>query len=69
MDGEFSVTVRLLSIKSNYDMLKKVFNAVVQLMKEIFPLTNCVLTNYGKMKKVVKNLGNHVRHMYCCRKG
>jgi len=62
--SEPSAAVRLLSIKSNYNMPQNYFNEIVQLMKKM-----CPLNNYGQTKKVVKDLGNDVVQINCCRKG
>jgi len=45
--SELSAAVRLLSIKSNYNMPQNCFNEIVQLMKEMCPPNNSVPNNYG----------------------
>jgi len=68
-NSELFATVRLLSIKYDYNMLQNYYNEVVQLTKRMCPPNNCVPQNYGKTKKLVKDLGNDVIHIYSCRKG
>ena len=67
--SEPSAAVRLLSIKSDYNMPQNCFNEVVQLMKEMCPPNNRVSNNYGQTKKVVNDLGNDVVQIYYCWKG
>ena len=67
--SELSATVRLLSIKSDYNMSQNYFNEIVQLMKEMCPPNNRVLNNYGQTKKIVKDLDNDVVQIDCCKKG
>jgi len=67
--SELSAAVRLLSIKSDYNMPQNCFNKIVQLMKEMCPPNNRVPNNYGQMKKVVKDLDNDVVQIDCCQKG
>ena len=45
--SELSTAVRLLSIKSDYNMPQNCFNEVVQLIKEMYPPNNRVSHNYG----------------------
>ena len=67
--SELSTAVRLLNIKSDYNIPQNCFNEIVQIMKEMYPPNNCVPKNYGQTKKVVKDLGNNVVQVDCCRKG
>jgi len=67
--SERSATVQLLSIKSDYNMPQNCFNKIIQLMKEMCSLNNCVSNSYSQTKKVVKDLSNDVIHIDCYRKG
>ena len=67
--SELSVAVWLLSIKSDYNMSQNYFNEVVQLMKKMCSPNNRVPQNYGQTNKLVKDIGNDVTHIDCCRKG
>ena len=46
--SEVSAAVRLLSIKSDYNMPDNCFNEIVQLTKEMCPPNNRIPNNYGK---------------------
>ena len=52
--SELSAVVRLLSIKSDYNMPQNYFNEIVQLMKEMCPPNNRVPNNYGKRRRFLK---------------
>jgi len=67
--SELSTAVRLLSIKSDYNMPQNCFNEIVQLMNEVCPPNNRVPNNYEQTKKVLKDLGNDVVRIDYCRKG
>jgi len=45
--SKLCAAVRLLSIKSDYNMPQNCFNEVVQLIKEMYPPNNRVSHNYG----------------------
>ena len=61
--------MRLLSVKSDYNIPQNCFNEVIQLMKEMCPPNNSMPNNYRQTKKVVKDLSNNVVLIDCCWKG
>jgi len=63
--SELSTAVRLLNIKSDYNIPQNCFNEIVQIMKEMYPPNNCVPNSYGQTKKVVKDLSNDVVQIDC----
>jgi len=67
--SELSVAMKLLSIKSDYNMPQNYFNEIVHLMKDMCPPNNRMLNSYGQTKKVAKDLSNVVILIDCCRKG
>jgi len=46
--SELFTAVRLLNIKSNYNIPQNCFNTIIQLMKKMCPLNNRVPNNYGQ---------------------
>jgi len=67
--SELFAVVRLLSIKSKYNMPQNYFNEIVQLMKEMCPLNKYVPNNYGQTKMVISDLDNDVVQIDCYQKG
>ncbi|XP_038693762.1 uncharacterized protein LOC119991488 [Tripterygium wilfordii] len=67
--SELSVAVRMLSIKSDYNMSQRCFDEVLQLMKETNPLDNCIPSNFYQAKKLVSKLGLISQKIDCCVNG
>ena len=55
--SKLSSSVRLLSIKFDYNMPQQCYNGVVQLMKEIMPRENLMPSNFYRTKRMVLKLG------------
>ena len=66
---ELSLALRMMSIKSDYNMSQSCFDEVAQLMKEACPPTNFVPSNFSEAKKLVKKLGLSVMKIDSCRNG
>src|SRR5436190_22392671 len=67
--SELSVAVRMLSIKSDYNMAQSCFDEVLQLMKETNPPDNCIPSNFYEAKKLVSKLGLISQKIDCCING
>jgi len=61
--------VRLMSIKSNYNMPQNCFHEAMQLMHESCLADNCVPKNYSELKKKVRSLDLDVQTIDCCCSG
>ena len=67
--SEFSCAVRMLSIKSDYNVSHECFNAFAQLMREICPPDNLVPQDFYRAKKLVSKLGLASQKIDCCQNG
>lgn len=67
--SELSVAVRMMSIKSEYNMSHSCFNAMAQLMKETSSLDNKIPLDYYRAKKLVSGLGLTSQKINCCVNG
>ena len=67
---ELSNVVRLMSIKSNYNMPENSFNEVIQVTYDSYPTDNRIPKNYSELKKKAQSLGLDVKPLIvvvaCC---
>uniref|UniRef100_A0A1U7YJY3 Uncharacterized protein LOC104248805 n=1 Tax=Nicotiana sylvestris TaxID=4096 RepID=A0A1U7YJY3_NICSY len=68
MHSELSVVVRLLTIKSYWNIFQVGMNAIIGLMCEVNPSNN-LPNNYYKAKKLVSKLGLSSTKIDCCENG
>ncbi|PHT97344.1 hypothetical protein BC332_33731 [Capsicum chinense] len=66
---ELSTAVRMMSIKSEYNMSHDCFNAMAQLMKDTNHPDNKIPLNYYRAKKLVAGLGLTSQKINCCVNG
>ncbi|XP_038680928.1 uncharacterized protein LOC119981859 [Tripterygium wilfordii] len=64
--SELSVTMKLLSIKADYNIPQGCFDDVVHLMKEKMLADNSMLENFYQAKKSVSKLGLGYQRIDCC---
>ncbi|PKU84169.1 hypothetical protein MA16_Dca002681 [Dendrobium catenatum] len=67
--SELSITVRMLSFKTEYNILHDCFNDFIGLMKETNPADNLIPSNLYRMKKLVSKLGLTTTKIDCCING
>lgn len=61
-----SIAVRLMSIKSDYNIPEGCINEIITLIKEVLPSGNRMLDNFYKTKKLVSQLGCGYKKIDCC---
>ncbi|RDY01445.1 hypothetical protein CR513_15216, partial [Mucuna pruriens] len=67
--SKLSISLATLSLKSDYNISEGYFNQMVQLMGEIMPKGNKMVTNLYHARKLVQNLGFGCLRIDCCLKG
>ncbi|XP_038711822.1 uncharacterized protein LOC120006015 [Tripterygium wilfordii] len=67
--SELSATMRLLSIKADYNMSQGCFDDVVHLMKETMPADNRMPATFYEAKKSISRLGLGNQRINCCTNG
>ena len=67
--SELSVAVRLLSIKSEGNILQRSFDQIAGLMKETLPADNTIPQDFYRTKKLVSKLGLTAEKIDCCING
>lgn len=67
--SELSASVRLLSIKSDYNMSEQCYNEVVRLMKETLPRGNRMVRDFYRTRRMVSKLGLGYKKIDCCVNG
>ena len=58
-----------MSMKSENHMSEKLFDQVIELMKEIVPDNNLVTDNFYNTKKLLRGMGLPVEKINCCLNG
>ncbi|XP_039115102.1 uncharacterized protein LOC120250331 [Dioscorea cayenensis subsp. rotundata] len=66
---QLSAVARLLTIKSEFHMLERCYDAVLQFMKEALPTSNKLVDNFYNTKKFVAGLGLPCEKIHCCING
>ena len=66
---ELSIALRMLSIKSDYNMPHGYFDEMMMLLKKTNLKGNLVLPNFYKSKKLVSKLGLRQKKIDCCING
>jgi len=66
---ELSLALRMMSIKSDYNMSQSCFDEVAQLMKEACPPNNVVPSNFSEAKKLVKKTWSKCHENRLCSNG
>jgi len=66
---ELEVAVRLISIKSDYNVFHNCFDEFARLMKEACPDGNSLPSNFSEVKKIVGKLGLTAEKIDCCPNG
>ena len=66
---ELEAAVRLMSIKSNYNVSHNCFDEFAGLMKEACPDENSLPSNFFEVKKIVGKLGLTAEKIDCCPNG
>ena len=67
--NELSIAMRLLSIKSEYNIPHRCLDDVLRLMQETIPTSNCIPKNFSAVKSRVTELGLDFETIDCCPKG
>ncbi|KAI0494048.1 hypothetical protein KFK09_024179 [Dendrobium nobile] len=67
--SELSIAVRMLSIKTEYNIPRECFNDVIGLMKETNPADNIIPSDLYRTKKLVSKLGLTATKIDCCING
>ncbi|XP_039123357.1 uncharacterized protein LOC120259972 [Dioscorea cayenensis subsp. rotundata] len=66
---QLSAVARLLTIKSEFHISERCYDAVLQFMKEALPANNKLVDNFYNTKKFVAGLGLPCEKIHCCING
>ena len=67
--SELSAAVRMMSLKSDYNMPEECFNEICQYMSEALPPENKSPVNFYRTKQMVAGLGMTSMKIDCCENG
>ena len=67
--SQLSAVARLLNIKSEYHLLERCYDSLLEFMKEALPQRSTLSENFYDTRKMVEGLGFSVEKIDCCEQG